>query len=76
MKFQLIALVIRGFPWTDPPGEGWPELWTDQPNTFSSKCWSQWTWPLLRLQHYTDPLRALCRDCVGSNYILIMVYSA
>lgn len=34
MKFQLIALVIRGFPGTDPPGEGWPELWTDQPNTF------------------------------------------
>lgn len=33
MKFQLIASVIRGFPGTDPLGEGWPEIWTDQPNS-------------------------------------------
>lgn len=32
MNFQLIASVIRGFPGTDPLGEGWPEIWTDQPN--------------------------------------------
>lgn len=33
MKFQLISLVIRGFPGTDPKGKGWPESWTDQPNS-------------------------------------------
>lgn len=33
MKFQLIALVIRSFPGIEPQGKGWPELWTDQPNS-------------------------------------------
>lgn len=45
MKFQLIALVISGFPGTDPLEERRLGLWTDQPNTHL--CWVLLSvWPL------------------------------
>lgn len=60
----------------DPPGEGWPALWTDRPNPFfSTKRWSQWTWPLFKQQHQTVLLKTHYKDCVGCYCLLIEMYS-